>query len=182
LGQLRRFGGSVSNRFLTGLPVFLCLAVPCFTQTDQSPSPPSTATPAKTTAAATPTTPPKKVWTNDDFHGSAGVSVVGDKRNQNYHMGALPSADPATVARIRKDLEKLNSQLDDTNQKLAALKAFEAGEPVKDGGQHIDKGLNRIPVDQQIVQCEASKKKLEAQIGDLLDEARTKGIDPGQLR
>jgi len=26
------------------------------------------------------------------------------------------------------------------------------------------------------------EKKLEAQIGDLLDEARKKGIDPGQLR
>lgn len=170
------------NRFLTGLSLFLCLAVPCFAQTDQSPTALSTETPAKTLPAAAPTTAPKKVWTNDDFHGGAGVSVVGDKRNQNYRMGSPSSADPATVSHIRKDLEKLNSQLDDTNQKLRALKAFEAGEPVKGGGQQVDKGLNRIPVDQQIVQLEASKKKLEAQIGDLLDEARKRGIDPGQLR
>ena len=97
-------------------------------------------------------------------------------------MTPNPAADSATVSRIRKNLEKLTAQIDDTNQKLAALKKFEAGDDVKDPGPQINKGLNRVPVDQQIAQLEASKKKLEGQVSDLLDDARKRGIDPGQLR
>ncbi|HUK40901.1 MAG TPA: hypothetical protein VLX11_07655, partial [Candidatus Acidoferrales bacterium] len=108
--------------------------------------------------------------------------VVGDKRSQNYHMSPAQTADPATVSRIRKSLEKLNAQLHETNSKLAELRNFQSGENVNDGGRQINKGLNRVPVDQQIAQLESSKKKLEGQIGDLQDEARKKGIDPGQLR
>lgn len=173
----------MSRRFLAGLPLFALFVVPCFAQTDQTPPPSSApdATP-KTAAATTNPAPPKKVWTNDDVHKNTGVSVVGDKRNQNYHMSPQQPADASTVSRIRAGLEKLNTQLDDTNQKLTALKNFQAGEPSKDAGEPVDKGINRIPVDQQIVKLEASKKKLEAQIGDLLDEARKKGLDPGQLR
>lgn len=168
-------------RLLTGSAFFLLLAMPCLAQSDQTPSPPTNpdaaSPPANTTSA-----PPKKVWTNDDLHGRNGVSVVGDKRNQGYHMTAEKPADPATVARIRKSLEKLNTQLDDTNRKLASLKKFEQGDDVKDPSRQINKGVNRTPVDQQIAQLEDSKKKTGAQIGELLDEARKKGIDPGQLR
>ncbi|MGB9516145.1 MAG: hypothetical protein WBQ61_02925 [Candidatus Acidiferrum sp.] len=46
----------------------------------------------------------------------------------------------------------------------------------------MSKGYSRTPVDQQISQLQEKKKQLEAQIGDLLDEARKKHIDPGQLR
>jgi hypothetical protein len=173
----------MSNRLLTSPALLLLLAVPCLPQTEQNPSSPGTDSTTTPPPANTTTTPGKKVWTNDDLHnGPGGVSVVGDKHNQNDHMSAPQTADPATVARIRKNLEKLNVQLQDTNRKLADLKHFEAGENVNDGGRQINKGLNRVPVDQQIVQLEASRKKLEAQIGDLLDEARKKGIDPGQLR
>ena len=170
------------NRILTGLTLLVFLAAPCLAQTDQNPPPPSSDTVTATSPSNSTSTPPKKVWTNEDLHGRTGVSVVGDKRNQNYHMSPAQSADPATVSRIRKSLEKLNSQLDDTNSKLAQLRNFQAGENVNDGGRQINKGLNRVPVDQQIAQLESSKKKLEGQIGDLLDEARKKGIDPGQLR
>ena len=175
----------MSKRFLAGLPLALLLATPCLAQSDQNPPPaaPSTTdTSAKTPPATTNPAAPKKVWTNDDVHKNSGVSVVGDKRNQNYHMSPQQTADAATITRIRTSLEKLNAQLDDTNQRLTALKNFQAGEPSKDAGEPIDKGINRVPVDQQIRQLEAAKKKLQAQIGDLLDEARKKGIDPGQLR
>jgi len=170
------------NRLLTGLMFVIFLAVPCLAQTDQNPPPPSSDTGTPTSPANSTSTPPKKVWTNDDLHGRTGVSVVGDKRNQNYHMSPEQTADPATVSRIRKGLEKLNSQLADTNGKLVELRNFQSGENLNAGGRQINKGLNRVPVDQQIAQLETSKKKLEGQIGDLLDEARKKGIDPGQLR
>jgi hypothetical protein len=174
----------MARRFLIGLPLFLLLAIHCFGQTNESPAPPDAEMPNKTPAPSnTSTSPAKKVWTNDDFNATnRGVSVVGDKRNQNYHMSSPQTADPGMVSRIRKNLEKLNIQLDDTNQQLTALKNFRAGETVNDGGRQINKGLNRVPVDQQIVRLQDAKAKLEAQIGDLLDEARKKGIEPGQLR
>ncbi|HTZ33681.1 MAG TPA: hypothetical protein VMH31_14570 [Methylomirabilota bacterium] len=172
----------MSLRLLAGAAFFVLSALPCLTQTEQTP-PPATAdsTPNTQPSSASPASP-KKVWTNDDIHARNGVSVVGDKRSQNYHMTPGPTADSATVSRIRKNLEKLTAQLDDANEKLAGLKKFQAGDEVKDPGPQINKGLNRVPVDQQIAQLEASKKKLEGQISDLLDEARKKGIDPGQLR
>ena len=172
----------MSTRLLSGLPLFLFLALPSFAQTDQNPPSSGADSSEKTPPASSSTTAPKKVWTSDDLHRNGGVSVVGDKRNKNYHMTSPQTADPGTISRIRKDLEKLGAQLDDTNKKLTELKRFEAGESLNDGGRQINKGLNRVPVDQQIFQLQESKKKLEAQIGDLLDEARKKGIDPGQLR
>jgi len=172
----------VSLPLLSGSALFIILAAPCLAQTEQSPAAATTDSTSNTQTPNAPSSPPKKVWTNDDIHSHAAVSVVGDKRNQNYHMTPTPAADSATVSRIRKNLEKLTAQIDDTNQKLAALKKFEAGDDVKDPGPQINKGLNRVPVDQQIAQLEASKKKLEGQVSDLLDDARKRGIDPGQLR
>lgn len=170
----------MSTRYLAGLTFFLSLVVPV-APAGQNPAP--TVTDSTTTPALDNTgSKPKKIWTNDDLRGAGAVSVVGDKRNQNYHMSPAQRADPATVSRIRKSLETLNSQLQDTNQKLVQLKSFQAGETVNDGGRQINKGINRVPVDQQIVQLQDSKKKLQAQIGDLWDQARKEGIDPGQLR
>jgi len=164
------------------LPFYLVgsLAVPCLAQSYNGATPtanppaPSTSSTANSTAPA-----PKKVWTNDDLP-TARPAV--DKRNQNSRLTSGQTADPATIERIRKNLEKLQSQLDDVNKKLKSLKDFMQGEPVSTGARDLDKGLNRVPVDQQIVQLQEKKKSLEAQLSDLWDEARKKGIDPGQLR
>ena len=171
----------MSIRLLSGLPLLLFLSLPSFAETDQNPAS-SKADAAEKTPPSNPTAPPKKIWTNDDLHKNGGVSVVGDNGNKNYHVTSSETADPGTISRIRKDLERLTAQLDDTNKKLADLKRFQAGEEVHGGERQINKGLNRVPVDQQILRLQASKKKLEVEIGDLLDEARKKGIDPGQLR
>lgn len=90
--------------------------------------------------------------------------------------------DDATVSRIKKSLDKLQAQLDDVNKKLQTFKEFQDGEPVSKGERDLSKGYSRTPVDQQIAQLQDKRKDLEQQIGDLLDEARKKGIDPGQLR
>jgi hypothetical protein len=111
-----------------------------------------------------------------------GVSVVGDKRSQNYHMTPAQTADGATVDRIKKSLQKLQGQLDDVNAKLASYKQFQDGEAVSTGERDMSKGYSRTPIDQQMIQLQNKKKDLTTQIGDLVDEARKKGIDPGQLR
>ncbi|MGB7728851.1 MAG: hypothetical protein WBL50_12530, partial [Candidatus Acidiferrum sp.] len=83
---------------------------------------------------------------------------------------------------IKKSLDKLQTQLGDVNNKLKSYKQFQDGEPVSTGERDISKGYSRTPVDQQMNQLLNKKKELESQIADLLDEARKKGIDPGQLR
>ena len=167
------------------VPLFACgiLTVPCLAQTDGT-TPPANTNPPASSAPANPSPSPgvtKKVWTNDDIRkDKKGVSVVGDNRSQNYHMSNKP-ADGA-AARIRKDLEKLQGQIDEIDKKLKTYKQFQEGEPVSTGARDVSKGVNRVPVDQQIAQLQEKRKQLEAQMNDLYDEARKQGIDPGQLR
>jgi hypothetical protein len=170
-------------RLLSVFPIIGMLALLCLAQT-QDPPPPQSVTPAPVPASSNaPTTSAKKVWTNDNVSGAKGkVSVVGDKRNQNYHMDPEHPADPATVARIKKDLEKLQSQLDEVNKKLKTYKEFQEGEAVSKGERDMSKAYSRVPVDQQMAQLLDKRKELQGQIGEILDEARKKGVTPGDLR
>lgn len=159
------------------------LARPCLAQTDITAA--GNSTPAATSNAtppASPTPTPKKVWTNDDVPSAKPGASAADKRGSTSRAAASETVDTATVQRIRKSLEKLEGQLDDVNKKLKAYKDFQEGEPVSTAEREIHKGVNRVPVDQQIVQLREKKKQLEGQISDLYDEARKKGIDPGMLR
>ena len=92
-------------------------------------------------------------------------------------------ADAATVAKVRDNLQRLQKQLDDTNKQLASFKQFQDGDSSVDGaGRTWNKAYSRMPPDEQIAALEQKRKKLESQIDDLFDEARKKGIEPGQLR
>ena len=159
------------------------VALPCAAQTNdasssgQSPSNAAATEPTSNSAASA----PKKVWTNENLSDANGkISVVGNKSNQKYPV--TKPADAATVERIRKELKKLQGQVDDIKKQLATYKEFLEGEPVSGSGYQVDKGYGRIPVEQQVIMLEKKKNDLEAQIDELLDEARKKGIDPGQLR
>jgi hypothetical protein len=125
----------------------------------------------------------KKVWTNDDVNGLNGpVSVVGNSKNLGKG-GPDSKADGQYIANTRKELRKLQSQLDDTNKQLRDLKDFSDGKaPATSSGYPINKGYNRVPVDQQITSLEDKTKQLRDQIDALVDEARKKGVDPGDLR
>jgi hypothetical protein len=125
----------------------------------------------------------KKVWTNDDVNGLNGpVSVVGNSKNLGK-AGSDRKADGQYIANTRKELAKLESQLDDTNKQIADLKNFSEGKaPATSSGYPINKGYNRVPVDQQITSLQDKKKQMEAKIDALLDEARKKGVQPGDLR
>ena len=155
------------------------LVFPCWAQSqnDQAAAPaPAVATNAPNTAASA----SKKVWTNDDI---PSTKPAADRRNpNNSRMQTVPNVDGATVDRIRKGLEKLQSQIDDIDKKLKTYKDFQEGEPVSTGARDLTKGINRTPVEQQVGQLQEKKKELQAQMNDLLDEARKKGIDPGLLR
>jgi len=164
-----------------------------FAQSSASPQSPSqapaaspTSAPAQsaTSGATTDTKKTKKVWTNDDVNGLSGpVSVVGNSKNLGKAGGASTKADPQYIASTRKELAKLQSQLNDADKQLADLTSFSEGKaPATSSGYQINKGYNREPVDQQITGLQAKKKELQGKIDALLDEARKKGVEPGDLR
>jgi hypothetical protein len=174
-----------SFAFLALFCVILPVAAqwPSHSVTGQDPAASSPAAAAPSPVADSNATPAKKVWTNENLHEARGnVSVVGDKRNQKYTMSPGKPADAATVARVRQDLQKLQSQLEELNKQLALYQDFENGEAVSSNVRELNKGVSRIPVDQQMVTLKEKRKKLKQQIDDLVDEARKKGVLPGQLR
>jgi hypothetical protein len=156
--------------------------------TAQNGSQSSTASPEQTPATVTdpnaaPVKKSKKVWTNENMSDASGpISVVGDGRAGKGKSSPSTPADPAYIAKTKKDLQKLQEQIDDANKQLATLKSFSEGEPVGSGTQEFHKGYNNQPIEQQRVNLEAKKKDLQAKIDALLDEARKKGVEPGQLR
>jgi len=125
----------------------------------------------------------KKIWTNDDVNGlNSPVSVVGNAKNKDKPP-TDEKADGQYIANARKQLQKLQSQLNDTEQQLTDLQNLSQGkEPATSGGYQFTKGYNRVPVNQQITNLQAKKRQLEDKIDALLDEARKEGVEPGQLR
>lgn len=162
------------------------LAETCLASTlqTQDPQPTTSASPSPSTPTPGPTTakPTKKVWTNEDVGGLSGsVSVVGNSKNLGK-PGSDKPADAQYISNTRKELQKLRGQLDDTTKELTDLQDFQSGKTPSSSGYPITKGYSRIPVDQQIASLEAKKKDLEGKIDVLLDEARKKGVPPGDLR
>ena len=122
----------------------------------------------------------KKVWTDDDFHGLGGVSVVGDaKANSKSH--STTSGKDATASNYKQQLAKLQAQLDDINNKIAELKNFN-GDSNKDTGIQANHRLNRGSVSDQIAQFEKKKAQVAEQMQKIYDDARHNGIEPGALR
>jgi hypothetical protein len=151
------------------------------TRQSQDP-PPASQTQSSPTSAPTDVKSTKKVWTNEEVGGLNGtVSVVGNSKSPAKSSPGKP-ADAKYIADVRKQLQKLRSQLDDTKKELADLKDFQAGKPASSSGYPVSRGSGRIPVDQQISSLEAKQKDLEDKIDTLLDEARKKGVTPGDLR
>jgi hypothetical protein len=159
--------------------------------TDSSQQPPPAAGQPAPAPPATPATwpdssakKPKKVWTNEDLPAAVGpVSVVGDPKNAGKPGGPSgKAADPGYIANVKKQLEKLYGQLADADKQIAKLKEFSAGEPVGTNERQFHKGYNSEPIERQVQTLEAKKVQTQAKIDALLDEARKKGVEPGQLR
>jgi hypothetical protein len=172
----------------TSCLLLLCGVMPivCIAQESQT-APPSVPSQQPTQATPEPAPQPiaktekaKKVWTNDDVKNAGSVSVVGDKGNQKYTM--TKPADPATIAKYRNSLQKLQVQLDHVNKQLKLDEDFTDGKPVSESSRDMSHGYSRTPVDQQAAKLRAKKKQLEDQIDGLYEEARKKGIESGQLK
>jgi hypothetical protein len=158
----------------------------------QDPATPSqaTGTPQSSSQAQGETKPldpkqPKKTWTNDNLSDAKGaVSVVGDsKAGSKSKAHPAKPADAQYVASVRKQLEKLNAQMAEADRQIADLTNFSKGEPsTSASGIKLGKGYNREPVEVQIRALQEKKKELQSKMDALLDEARKRGVEPGQLR
>jgi len=147
---------------------------------------------AKTDASATASEKkkPKKVWTNDEISSvrssGGGVSVVGDGRSSRptYGSASTDSDDERQVQieNYRDQIQQIRSEIDAVDNRIAQLKNFKADNSSPSGGINISHGYNMVPVEDQVKQLEERKKKLEAKIEDVEDQARKNGIDPGELR
>jgi hypothetical protein len=134
-------------------------------------------------ASESATEKPKKVWTNEEVSGmTSTISVVGDGKNPKTKKTTQSPANPQYAAGIRQQLQKLQQQMADANKELATLKNFSDGEPVSTSDREFHKSYNSQPIAQQIANLQIKKKDLQSKIDTLLDEARKKGIEPGQLR
>jgi chaperonin cofactor prefoldin len=142
--------------------------------------------PAQEQNPALPTEPkkPKKVWTNDNLSDANGaVSVVGNSKAGSKTKSNTSKLSDAQLVSLRKQLEKLQAQMADADKQIVELTNFSKGEPAKSaGGIKLGKGYNREPIEVQIRALQEKKKDLQSKMDALLDEARKKGIEPGQLR
>jgi hypothetical protein len=148
-------------------------------------NPPAPTAPAQNPAPPPDTKKPKKVWTEEnlsDAHGT--ISVVGDSKGGS--KGKPSSGKPADaqyIASVRKQLEKYKEQIADIDKQLVDLKNFSSGEPSTGAsGIRLNKSYDREPIEVQIRALQEKKKDLEAKSDALLDEARKRGVEPGQLR
>jgi chaperonin cofactor prefoldin len=162
--------------------VALLLTIPACAQTTDSSAPPPASKP-QDAPALTEAKKNKKVLTNEDLSKTNGkISVVGEAKEQPKPP-APTTATPQYVAALRKQLEKLGRQLEDVNKQITDLKNFNAGEPsTRASGVQLDKSYEREPIEVQIRALEDKKKDLKSKIEALYDEARKKGVEPGDLR
>jgi hypothetical protein len=162
----------------------LVAALPAAAQSPDA-TPPAPASQAQDPAKQSEEKKPKKTWTNENISDANGaVSVVGDAKDarKTKSKPAKP-VDEQYVANARKQLEKFQGQIADLDQQIVDLKNFSRGEPsTSASGIRLTQNYDREPIEVQIRALENKKKDLQAKIDALLDEARKKGVEPGDLR
>jgi glycerol-3-phosphate dehydrogenase len=79
-------------------------------------------------------------------------------------------------------MQKFQDQMTAIDKELATLKNFSEGEPVATADREFHKSYNNEPIAQQVTTLQTKKLDLQSKIDALLDEARKKGVEPGQLR
>ena len=124
---------------------------------------------------------PKKVYTNDDVRPTLeGAAADAKPARSGAPSGKEPNAELARSMRAK--LEKLAAQIKDADKQIDDLKRFQAGETGGDASHQWHKGYNTTPIPEQIVKLEQKRSQLQAQVEGIYDEARKRGILPGQLR
>jgi hypothetical protein len=142
---------------------------------------PTDTPPGTTTSSSTANARPKKVWTNDDV-APASASVTAAAKAASSPAPSATGANAQLATQLRIKLEKLQAQLKVVDTQLDELKRFKAGELSGDAGRQLHKRYSSAPIPEQIAKLEGKNNYLQGQIEAIYEEARKKGILPGQLR
>ena len=157
-------------RFCFATALFLPVAGVAAAAQQPTDPPPSASTPK-----------PKTVYTDDDVQPSpSGLAAATKPPSSPAQPGKEPNAELARTMHAK--LEKLATQIKDSDKQIDELKRFQAGETSGDASHQWNKGYNRTPIPDQIAKLEQKRSQLLAQVDAIYDEARKKGILPGQLR
>jgi hypothetical protein len=183
---------------------FIFPALVCATNRTQDPSGGSSqtqnlASAPSPTAVPTPTSSkprPKKVWTEENLGETSGtISIVGTAPSASKNS-ARPrqskatsgkssdgSVDAQTLAKLRTELQRLQSDLAIVDRQLRDLKDFSKGDSKNAGNLRSDPSrYSTSPLEEQLRHLQQAKAKIQTAIDDLFDAARASGIEPGQLR
>jgi hypothetical protein len=127
----------------------------------------------------------KKVWTNDNL-GAASASPIsqpGNPKEPASGKGATAKpASPQEVAAFRKQLATIQIQLASVEKQITDLQNFSKGEGSGANGLQLHKGYTTEPIADQVRKLDAKRKSLSVQMDAVLDAARKRGVEPGQLR
>jgi hypothetical protein len=178
----RPFPGSIAFPVLGAI---LLVAVAATTTCAQSTTAPSQA-PANPQSSGqtstTPTTLPKKVWTNENLGGSHTNDSAAQSSNSGSGQGSVAAARPKS----RKDanwyhdqIAKLQAQLPPLDKTITELQAALDGktlnEPLHYGGNRIGDWR------EQLQQARAKRQDIADKIASLEDEARHNGVATNAL-
>jgi prefoldin subunit 5 len=120
-----------------------------------------------------------------------GVSVVGDANKSNARHSDARKDDQENdhqslyqqqMEEYRSQIRELRDRVEAVDKRIAQLKDFKADNTSASGGIDMHQRYNMVPLADQVKQLEDAKKKLQAQIEDIENEARKIGIEPGELR
>jgi hypothetical protein len=127
----------------------------------------------------------KKVWTNDNLGAvsASPISQLGNAQEPASSKGA--AAKPASsgeLAAFRKQLAALQTQLAGVEKQISDLQNFSKGQASGASGMQLHKGYSTEPIDDQLRKLQGKRRSLAAQLDAVLDAARKRGVEPGQLR
>src|SRR5438105_15882192 len=124
--------------------LFAAFSAAAQSQEGSAPAPQSPSQDSSTPAEAK---KPKKVWTNENISGVNGtVAVVGDLKNKAKPAPSKP-VDGQYVASVRRQLDKLQSQVADIDKQLVDIKNFNEGKPSTSASRmKLNTGSEREPI------------------------------------
>jgi hypothetical protein len=136
-----------------------------------------------TAATATPATPSKKVWTNEDMgaiHSNSAISTFssGAKRPANAQpTAAKPSS--KNPKQYQDQITKLQAKLPPLDEQISVLQAGLNGATINEtrhyGGVKLDDWRD------QLARLQKQREDIAAQISAMQDEARHNGVPDNQI-
>jgi uncharacterized protein YukE len=135
-----------------------------------------------TAPGATPATPPKKVWTNEDMgaiHSNSAISTFSGSAKAANPKPAPAKPSSKNAKQYQDQIAKLQAKLPPLDQQISVLQAGLNGATVNEtrhyGGVKLDDWRD------QLARLQKQREDIAAQISAMQDEARHNGVPDNQI-